>query len=55
MSILIETYQTVYLIYVHLAAIYLNKVINIEKIGSVSSDNSFKLLGLEKEKKPPLE
>lgn len=50
-SILIKTYQTVYLRTVNLAALYLNEVINIEKTGSVSSDNSFKLLGLEKEKR----
>lgn len=51
MSILIKTYQNVYLRTVNLAALYFNEVINIEKTGSVSSDNSFKLLGLEKEKR----
>lgn len=40
-----------YLRSVHLAALYLNEIINIEKMGTMSSDNSFKLLDLEKEKR----
>lgn len=42
--ILVNTYQTVYLTSVHLAAVYLNEVISIEKIGTVSSDNSLNYL-----------
>ena len=49
--ILTKTSQTEFLISVHLAALCINEVITIEKTGTLISDNSSNVLGLETEKK----